>query len=39
MYCLQGIMHTYKMTKLDMIISDLGPKEHKSLMGNLQKDE
>ena len=27
------------MMKLDKIISDLGPEEHKILMENLQKDE
>ena len=39
MYCLLCIMQSYKMTKLDMIISDLGSEEHKSLMEKLQKDE
>ena len=39
MYCLMCIMQSHKMTKLDKIISDLGPEEHISLMENLQKDE
>ena len=39
MYCLLCIMQSHKMTKLDMIISDLGPKKHKILMEKLQKDE
>ena len=39
MYCLLCIMHSHKMTKLDMIISDLGLEERKSLMEKLQKDE
>jgi hypothetical protein len=39
MYCLLCIMQSHKMTKLDKIISDLGPKEHISLMEKLQKDE
>ena len=39
MYCLLCIMQSHKMKKLDMIISDLGPEEPKSLMENLQKDE
>ena len=32
------IMQSHKMTKLDMIISDLGPEERKSWMEKLQKD-
>ena len=39
MYCLLCIMHSHKMTKLDKIIFDLGPEEHKILMEKLQKDE
>ena len=39
MYCLLCIMQSHKMTKLDMIISDLGPEERKGLMEKLQKDE
>ena len=39
MYCLMCIMQSHKMTKLDKIISDLGPKERISLMEKLQKDE
>ena len=39
MYCLLCIMQSHKMTKLDKIISNLGPEEHKSLMEKLQKDE
>ena len=39
MYCLLCIMQSHKMTKLDMLISDLGLEEHKSLMEKLQKDE
>ena len=39
MYCLLCIVQSHKMTKLDKIISDLGPEEHKSLMEKLQKDE
>ena len=39
MYCLLCIMQSHKMTKLDMIIFDLGPEERKSLMEKLQKDE
>ena len=39
MYCLLCIMQSDKMAKLDKIISDLGPEEHKSLMEKLQKDE
>ena len=39
MYCLLCIMQSHKMTKLDMIISDLGPEDHKSLMEKLQNDE
>ena len=39
MYCLLCIMQSHKMTKLDMIISDLRPEEHKILMEKLQKDE
>ena len=39
MYCLLCIMQSYKMTNLNKIISDLGSKEHKSLMEKLQKDE
>ena len=32
MYFLIFIMQSHKMMKLDKIISDLGPEEHKSLM-------
>ena len=39
MYCLLCIMQSHKMTKLDMIIFDLGPEESKILMEKLQKDE
>ena len=39
MYCLLCIMQSHKMTKLDMIISDLRPEECKILMEKLQKDE
>ena len=39
MYCLLCIMQSHKMTKLDMIIYDLGLEECKSLMEKLQKDE
>ena len=39
MYCLLCIMQSHKMTKLDMIIYDLGPEERKILMEKLQKDE
>jgi hypothetical protein len=39
MYCLLCIMQSHKMTKLDKIISDLGPEERKILMEKLQKDE
>ena len=39
MYCLLCIMQSHKMIEIDMIISDLGPEEHKSLMEKLQKDE
>ena len=39
MYCLLCIMQSHKMMKLDMITSDLGPEECKSLMEKLQKDE
>ena len=39
MYCLLCIMQSHKMMKLDMIIYDLRPEEHKILMENLQKDE
>ena len=39
MYFLLCIMQSHKMTKLDMIIFDLGPEERKSLMEKLQKDE
>ena len=39
MYCLLCIMQSHKMTKLDMIISDLQREERKSLMEKLQKDE
>ena len=39
MYCLLCIIHSHKMMKLDNIISDLGPEEHKILMEKLQKDE
>ena len=39
MYCLLSIMQRHKMTKLDKIISDLGPEERKILMEKLQKDE
>ena len=36
MYCLLCIMQSHKMTKLDKIISDLGPEERKCLMEKLQ---
>ena len=39
MYCLLCIMQSHKMTKLDNIISDLGPEKRKILMEKLQKDE
>ena len=39
MYILLCIMQNQKMTKLDKIVSDLGPEECKSLMEKLQKDE
>ena len=39
MYFLLCIMQSQKMTKLDIIIFDLGLEEHKSLMEKLQKDE
>ena len=39
MYFLLCIMQSHKMTKLDKIISNLGPEEHKILMGKLQRDE
>ena len=39
MCCLLCIMQSYKMTKLDNIISDIGPEECKILMKKLQKDE
>ena len=39
MYCLLCIMQNHKMTKLDKIISNLGPEKYKSLMEKLQKDE
>ena len=39
MYCLVCIMQSHKMAKLDKVISDLRPEEHKSLMEKLQKDE
>ena len=39
MYVLLCIMQSHKMTKLDKIISDLGPEKRKILMGKLQKDE
>ena len=39
MYCLLCIMQSYKMTKLDKIIFDLGPEERKISMEKLQKDE
>ena len=39
MYCLLCIMQSHKMTKLDMIISDLIPEERKILMEKLQNDE
>ena len=39
MYYLQSNMQSHKMAKLDMIISNLGPEDHKSLMEKLQKDE
>ena len=39
MYFLLCITQSHKMTKLGKIISDLGPKEHKTLMEKLQKDE
>ena len=39
MYYLLCIMQSHKMTKLDMIISDLRPEEHTSLMEKLQKYE
>ena len=39
MYFLLCIMQSHKMTKLDMIISNLGPEEHKMLMEKLQKHE
>ena len=39
MYFLLCIIQSHKMTKLDKIISDLGPEERKSLMEKLQKDE
>ena len=32
-------MQSDKMMKLDKIISNLGPEEHKSFMEKLQKDE
>ena len=39
MYCLLCIMQSHKMTKIDIIISDLRLEEHKILMEKLQKDE
>ena len=39
MYCLLCIISSHKMMKLNKIISDLGPEEHKILMEKLQKDE
>ena len=39
MYCLLCIMQSHKMTKVDKIIPDLGPEEHKILMEKLQMDE
>ena len=39
MYCLLCIMQSHKMTKLDKLIYDLRPEEHKNLMEKLQKDE
>ena len=39
MYCLLCIMKSHKMMKLDRIIYDLGPEEHKSLKEKLQNDE
>ena len=39
MYCLLCIMQSQIMTKLDKIISDLGPEERKSLMEKFRKDE
>ena len=39
MYYLLYIMQSHKMTKLDKIISDLGPEECKIFMEKLQKDE
>ena len=39
MYCLLCIMQSHKMTKLNKIISDIGPKERKILMETLQKNE
>ena len=39
MYCLVCITQSHKMMKLDKIISDLRPKEHKIFMENLYKDE
>ena len=39
MYCLICIMQSHKMTKLNKIISDLGPKERISWMEKLQKTD
>ena len=39
MHFLLCIMQSHKMTKLDNIISDLGPEEYRRLMEKLQKDE
>ena len=37
MYCLLCIMQSHKMTKLDKVISVLGPEERKILMENCKR--